>query len=300
MPMKFLPVRRGLLTLPMVMSISVALLAPCTSRAACGKDIEDGFADTAAVNAGTCLKLRDGRQPKEGPTADAQAEAPSEYRWYAMLCMANAYPGLKSEDLINNLFDPVMGVIAPGIEPVNTFGDMRDNYLLWVPNIGAGYNISPHFSLFLTLGYGAGPAHTKDSAPSLFLVPLHLSFDMKRSAFTVTPGIDYFPFGMVEQRDYHGLKDRLRAIRPTLGVRVPWTYAGYEARVKLGLWPLKDLINVKLEDTWSIWSVNVNVGMDIPVNRRNQVNVNIGQSVFFAHDDDFGGTVFSVTWKHLF
>lgn len=298
MPMKFRPVRHCLFMLPMILGVMAGLLTSYPARAGQGDDA-GGPAGAAVTAMEPGLALRNDWQRDETP-AEVPEEAPSTYRWYAMLVMANAYPGLKSEDLINNIFDPIMGVIAPGIDHVNTFGDMRDNCLLWVPNVGGGYNISPHFSLFLTLGYGAGPVHTKDSATSLFLMPLHLSFEMKRSAFTVTPGIDYFPFGMVEQRDYHGFMDRLRAIRPTLGVRVPWTYAGYKAHVKLGLGPVDKLIDIKLEDTWRIWSVNLNVGMDVPVNRRNQLNVNIGRSMFFAHDDDFGGTVFSVTWKHLF
>jgi hypothetical protein len=123
---------------------------------------------------------------------------------------------------------------------------------------------------------------------------------MTRSAFTIAPGIDYFPFGMVEQRDYHGFMERIRAIRPMLGARVPWTYAGYKARIDLGLGPFDQLVKVRLGDNWSIWSVNMNVGFDVPITRRNQVNINIGKSFFFDHDDDFGGTVFSVTWKYLF
>jgi hypothetical protein len=282
----------------MLLGVVAGLLTSCPARAGQG-DGACGAAGAAVSAPEPGLALRNDWRQEETP-AELPEEAPSTYRRYAMLVMANAYPGLKSEDLINNIFDPLMGAIAPGIEQVNTFGDMRDNCLLWVPNVGGGYNISRHFSLFLTLGYGAGPVTTEDDQRSIFLLPLHLYFKMKRSAFTVTPGVDYFPFGMVEQRDYHGLMDRLRASRPMLGVRVPWTHAGYKADVKLGLGPVEKLIDIHLEDTWRIWSVNLNVGMDVPVNRRNQVNVNIGRSIFFAHDDDFGGTVFSITWKHLF
>jgi hypothetical protein len=105
---------------------------------------------------------------------------------------------------------------------------------------------------------------------------------------------------MVEQRDYHGLKERLRAIRPMFGVRIPWTHAGYKAHVKLGLGPVKKLVDIKFGETWDIWSTNLNAGFDVPITRRNQVNVNLGHSFFFGHDSDFGGTVFSVTWKYLF
>jgi hypothetical protein len=83
-------------------------------------------------------------------------------------------------------------------------------------------------------------------------------------------------------------------------VRVPWTHAGYTARVKLGLGPAKKLLDVKLGDSWNLCSTNVNVGFDLPVTRRNQVNVNLGRSFFYGRNSDFGGTVFSITWKYLF
>ena len=254
----------------------------------------------AAETPDSRLRLGDGGQPQEAPAAGTPAEPPSEYRRYAMLCMANAYPGLESEELIPSLFDPIMNALAPRIEHVNTFTNMRDNHLLWVPNFGGGCNLSRHLSVFLQLGYGTGPVRTKDSARSIFVLPLHLFFEMTRSAFTITPGVDYFPFGMVEQRDYHGLKERLRAIRPMLGVRVPWTHAGYTAHGILGLGPASKLLDMKLGNSWNLWSANVNVGFDVPVTRRNQVNVNLGRSFFFGQDKDFGGTVFSVTWKYLF
>ncbi len=296
--LKTLPVSRHRSVLTPVLLGVVACL--CVPRPSWADDLPHencGHPATAAEVPDSRLEIHENGPPQETPPVE---EAPCEYRSYAMLCMANAYPGLKSEELINNLFDPIMGVLAPGIERVNTFGDMRDNHLLWVPNAGGGYNISRHFSLFLQLGYGAGPARTKDSAPSLFVLPLDLYFKMTRRAFTITPGLDYFPFGMVEQREYHGLMERLRAIRPMLGVRVPWTHAGYSAKVHLGLGPDKYLVNVRLHSIWEVWSTNVNLGFDVPINLRNQVNVNLGRSFFFGQNSDFGGTVFSVTWKYLF
>lgn len=276
---------------PAVFFVSVCLGTPCLSWADDPPQESCGNPAVPAVASEVPPNLNDGGQCRE---------TPREYRWYALLCMANAYPGLESEKLIGNLFDPIMRGIAPDIESVNTFSYMRDHHQLWVPNVGVGYNVSRRLSLFLQLGYGSGPVRTKDSAPSLLLIPLHLVFEMKRSAFTVTPGLDYFPFGMVEQRDYRGLKERLCAIRPMLGVRVPWTHAGYTARGTIGLGPAKKILDMKLGNSWDLWSTNVNLGFDVPVSRRNQVNVNLGRSFFFGQDKDFGGTVFSVTWKHLF
>ncbi|NIA12627.1 MAG: hypothetical protein GWP08_01010 [Nitrospiraceae bacterium] len=245
------------------------------------------------------LALREEWKQGDAP-GEVRQEEPTSYRRFVMLVMANAYPGLDSEELIDRFFNTAMRLIAPGFDDVTTFSDMRNRCQLWVPNIGGGYVLSKRFAVFLTIGYGAGPVRTKANDPSIFLLPLHTDFEMQRSAFTVTPGLDFFPFGMVEQQAYHGLMDRLRGSKPMLGVRLPWTYAGYKVHAKVGLKPLSKLVDAKLDDAWSIWSANLNVGLDVPLTRRNQLNVNIGHSFFFARDYDFGGTVFSLTWKYFF
>ena len=293
MPTKYPALPPRPLTSALLIGLAVCLAAPW---AACA----GGEEKCVSAPSSKAAPAPPGSGDAEGAAQEAPGERHPEYRRYGMVCMANAYPELKSEDLIYDLFDPIIGWFAPGIEEVNTFGNMRDNHLLWAPNIGAGYNISKHLSLFLQVGYGAGPVRTEDRKPSRLLLPLNMYFEMRRSAFTITPGVDWFPFGMVEQRDYHGLKDRLRAIRPMFGVRVPWTHAGYKANVKLGILPFEKIADIRFGDAWNVWSTNLNVGIDVPIDRRNQMNFNIGRSFFFGHDSDFGGPVFSVTWKYLF
>ena len=172
--------------------------------------------------------------------------------------------------------------------------------MLFIPNLGIGYVISNRVALFVELGYAAGPVRTKANDASILVFPLHTDFELKRAAFVVVPGVDFFPFGMVEQREYHGLKDRLRGAKPMLGLRVPWTYASYEANVKVGFKPFGNLASVKLNDAWGIWSVNGNVGVDVPVSKHHQLNFNVGHSFFGKRDYDFGGPTWSVSWKYLF
>lgn len=245
------------------------------------------------------LTLREGWQEENPGPIEKQDTAPQRRR-FLLFTMANAYPGLESEELIEQFFNAPMRFIAPGFEDVTTFGDMRDWNLIWTPNAGMGYILSPKWSVFVTLGYGEGPVRTKGDYRTRLLVLLHTDFEMKRSAFTITPGVDYFPLGMVEQRDYAGWKERLCSIKPVIGLRTPWTYAAYEARVKVGFKYLGNLVNVKLEDSWRVWSVNMNLGLDIPINRRHQFNMNLGYSYFFEQHSDFGGPVFSMSWKYHF
>ncbi|MCK5862978.1 MAG: hypothetical protein KAH38_10860, partial [Candidatus Hydrogenedentes bacterium] len=64
-------------------------------------------------------------------------------RRFLLFTIANAYPGLKSEELIQRFINNPIDSIAPGFEKVNTFSDMRDSALIWMPNLGMGYILSP-------------------------------------------------------------------------------------------------------------------------------------------------------------
>jgi len=232
---------------------------------------------------------------------EAQAKKDDEVRdWFLALSFANAYPELESEELLNKYFNIPMRIIAPGYDDVTTFGDLRDWHLLWAPNLGIGRILSKRWAAFLLLGYATGPVKTKADDPSIFLFPLHTHVEIKRAAFVATPGVDFFPLGMVEQRKYHGLKDRLRASKPMLGARATWTYASYDAKIQVGFKPFRNLVNVKVSDGWNIWGLNLNAGVDLPLTQRNQLNVNAGHSFFADQHHDFDGHIFSVTWKCFF
>ena len=273
--------------------------------AACPEADRDRFVEAALGCASWGTRAADcaasgGEAESEASDVGKEDSQEGAWRWFVLFTLANAYPGLESEDLIGQFFNTPMRLLAPGFEDVRTFGDLRDRSLLFVPNLGIGYVVSKRVALFLQLGYAAGPVRTKANDASIFVLPLHTDFKLRRAAFVVVPGLDFFPFGMVEQREYHGLKDRLRAAKPMLGLRVPWTHASYEANVKVGFKPFGNLVSVKLNDGWGIWSANVNVGVDVPLSKHQQLNFNVGHSFFAKRDYDFGGPTWSVSWKYLF
>ena len=260
----------------------------------------------AAPTSASILGAEPASEPEPGaghalaPGDESRDDRPASRRWFSLLTLANAYPALESERLIDQFFNTPMRILAPDFDDVTTFGDLRDWSLLWTPSIGLGYVISDHLAAFLAVGYGAGPVRTKADNTSIFLLPLHTDLELKRAAFIVIPGLDIFPFGMVEQREYRGLKDRLGAAKPMVGLRLPWTYASYEADVKFGFKPFGNLVSIEQSDAWAIWSVNVNLGVDVPVDKRNQINFNFGHSFFAERNYDFGGPTWSVSWKRLF
>jgi hypothetical protein len=113
-------------------------------------------------------------------------------------------------------------------------------------------------------------------------------------------GADYSPFGGVELREYKGLMDRLRAARPSLGARYTWTYATYDAKVKVGFQPFGSAIQYSQSDSWLLPSVNVNVGADVPISKRGVFTMNAGYTFFRDREYDFAGWNYTIGYKWYF
>jgi len=240
------------------------------------------------------------------PAATESAElsfAPEEgprLRWFVFAGMVNAYPYMKSEKLIRNIYDPVMRAVAPGHSNANTVGDLRDDHILLPPQVGLGVILSKRFVFSLQGGYASGLVRTEQDNPSIFLfLPWHEDFQIRRGAGYLGGGIDFYPFGTTEQRAYKGFKDRILGTKPFLGSSVTVTRATYDARVHLGIKGLPN-IGIKLDDTWVLPSLNIHAGFDFPINERGAISVNAGFNHFWEQEDDFEGWAFSFCYKHLF
>jgi len=85
---------------------------------------------------------------------DKQEEAPR--RWFVLVGLVNVYPRLEREQLIKDILDPVIRTMAPGCRGAGTFTDMRDEHLLWPPQISMGRVLSRRFALSIHGGYSAG------------------------------------------------------------------------------------------------------------------------------------------------
>lgn len=217
--------------------------------------------------------------------------------WYIFIAAVNVYPGLESEELINKTLEPVLRTLSPGHEGVYTVSDLRDDHGLWPPHIGLGKNLNDKWSMFLEAGYTAGKVRTKNDRRSILLLPLHTDFEIQRSAKFVGVGLDYFPWGMAEQRTYDGLGDRLTNIRPFLGTRLTWTHATFRAKAKLGLAPLPNFLNLELGDSWTLPSATIVGGLDLPLSRDTTLTVNAGYNHFWDQEFDFEGYAFTIQWR---
>lgn len=229
--------------------------------------------------------------------ATSMERAKAARNWYYFIAAVNVYPALESEELINKTLEPVLRALSPGHEGVYTVSDLRDDHGLWPPHIGVGRNLNEKWSVFLEAGYTAGKVRTRNDRRSILLLPLHTDFEIHRSAVFAGVGLDYFPWGMAEQRTYDGLGDRLSNIRPFLGTRLTWTHATFRAKAKLGLAPLPNFVNLELGDAWTLPSATIVGGVDVPLSQDTTLTVNAGYNHFWDREFDFEGYAFTIQWR---
>ncbi len=210
----------------------------------------------------------------------------------------NLYPKLEDEELISRFFDAPMGAVTFGYRNVKTFGDTRDDSMMWAPQIGLGKDISDRWTVMFMVGYSAGRVRTKGTYLSVLLLPLHVDFEMTRGGVYAVLGADYYPFGMPERRVYSGLWNRLRAAKPVMGARVSWAYNTFDAKIKVGPYPFPNIINTKLSMGWSIQNFYPNIGVEIPTGKRSTIAFT--GSYNFATDErqNLSGPAFNITWRY--
>lgn len=276
-------------TLPMLSPIA-ATRPTARSRAACILLVLAALGymfSTGARADGERLRLRH-EESAPNPSDDAPRS------WYIFAAAVNVYPRLESEKLVDRLLEPVLAGLAPGHDGVDTIGDLRDAHLLWPPHVGLGLNLNEHWSIFVEAGYTAGKVRTKSDRTSVFLLPLHTDFEIFRSALFTGVGVDYFPWGMPPQTDYDSLGSRLAHVRPFFGSRLTWTYATYRAKVKVGLRPFPNIVNLELSDAWGLPSATVVAGVDVPLTRNTTLTFNAGYNYFWEQASDFEGYAFTI------
>jgi len=224
----------------------------------------------------------------------------SDHDWYFFVAAVNVYPKLESEDLIHNALEPVLRGLSPGHPGVYTVSDLRDDHGLWPPHFGVGVNLSPKWSAFVEAGYTEGKLRTLLDRRSIVGLPLHTDFELKRGALFGGLGLDYFPWGMPGRTEYEGLRERLLATRPFLGTRLTWTHATYDVKVKLGLRPLPNFVNLELSDAWLLPSATIVGGVEVPLSRDTTLSFSAGYNYFPKRDFDFEGAAFTIQWKSYF
>lgn len=227
-------------------------------------------------------------------------EKEEQRRWFVFLGLVNAYPRMESEKLVHTYFDRAMRALAPGFDDVRTVRSLRDDHLLWVPQVGLGRVTGKHLTLYVQGGSAAGKVRTKANDRSIFLLPLHTDFEIRRGATSATIGADYYPFGVVKLRKYEGFWERLRAAQPKLGASFTFTQASFRVKVKVGIKNVVNLLDLELSDSWPMQSINTNAGFDVPLGTKTSIGFNGGYNFFFSRQEDFEGPSFSITYNYFF
>lgn len=220
-------------------------------------------------------------------------------RWFWFISLVNPYPKMESEKPVKELFDPIMGFFAPDQRPVKTVSDFRDDHLIWAPHAGVGYQINSKWSITAQGGGEGGKIRTKQTHPSILLMPLHTDFEIKRMAFYTGVGVHFSPWGSPYHKDFENWKERLKATRPYLSASTTYTYATYDAKVKVKFLPLLHLVDLNLSDDWHTVSLDINIGFEIPLNKRDEFVISFGYSKFARLQEDFDSFTFTVEYKRF-
>ncbi len=221
-------------------------------------------------------------------------------KWFWFVSVVNPYPKMESEKPVRKYFSPIMGFLAPEHEPVKTVSDYRDMHLIWAPHFGIGYKINDKFTVTAQGGGEGGKIRTKQTHPSILLMPLHTDFEIKRMAFYFGAGVHYLPFGSPVHKKFEGFWDRLRCSRPYLSLSLTHTYATYDAKVKVKFEPFLPLVDLHLSDCWPTFSVDMNLGFEIPLKTQDEFVISFGYSKFLQLEEDFDSFTITLEYKRFF
>ncbi len=202
-----------------------------------------------------------------------ETEAEKKKRWYVRFEGLNIYPELEDEKLLEGPINAAFRVLTPKHEGFETFSQQRDRAGLWAPQIGIGRDLGAHLSLFTAVGYSSDILRTNQCHPTLLLFPMRSSLEMRRGGTYVVLGADYYPFGLPDQRRYHGLVERLREAKPLAGIRVSYNRTVFDANMNLGGPPLNRLLHLRIDKAWGIFNFYPILGAEMPITRDTAISL---------------------------
>ncbi|HOD95599.1 MAG TPA: hypothetical protein PLY90_04355 [Candidatus Hydrogenedentes bacterium] len=257
--------------------------------------------DPISTNSGALRTEILSQEPISIDLQDRKDEPEKERQWFFLYGMVSAYPKLQSERLLKDIFDPIVSTIAPGYDGTRTFTDLRNKGLLMPPHIAFGRILSDKFALSIHGGYSEGVRRTKRRENSIFLgVPLSTRVSIRRYSTYLGVDLDYYPFKMAKLQQYTNWGERLKAAKPTLGIRINYNRTGYDARARMALGWFNRGVAVHLHNHWALPGITLVAGFDIPLNKRNVMAINAGYTWFKKQTHDFDGPAFTLAWKYFF
>lgn len=230
---------------------------------------------------------------------DETNEEANDARWFWHLGITSAFPRIESENLVDELYDPLMQFLAPGYDDVTLVGDYRNMGLLLAPQIGLGRRLGDRLTLTFHAGWAGGKVRTEqDTRTWIFLLPFHNDFEIYRGASYADFAVDFYPLKHPKMKDYETWRERFKAGRPKVALSTTFTNAEYKAKVKIGFGNFLPNIGVTVTDEWSLQSYKTRIGYELPINRRNVLSFDLAYNFFEDLQYDFNGPIVSVIWQH--
>ncbi len=219
-------------------------------------------------------------------------------RWFWFVNLMNPYLDLEEKERpVKELFDPIMSFIAPEQKPVKTVNDYQDDFLIWAPYVGVGYQINRKWAVTVQGGGEGGILRTKQTHPSIFLMPLHTDFVIQCGDLYCGTSAYYSPWGSPEHRKFSNWKERVKSARPYISMSLVYTYLTYDTKVKAKILPLLPIVDISPSETWHTVNLDTNIGLEIPLNERDEILFSFGGSVApLIEDNNFS---FSIQFKRF-
>lgn len=238
---------------------------------------------------------------ENGSTAPCcKEDTKTPLKWHVYLGASNYQPRFHGmEKQVQHQVKGALQMIAPGFDGPKTFTDLRDNFVIWIPEIGIGRTISPRWELFAHAGYLEGSVFTEADDTSILLRPLHSEIKLHASYYFAGTGLACFPWGKPELRKYDSLADRLRNIRPFFAASANWVRVKAFVDVKFGLKPY-DRMETRHKVSWSPWEARLVAGLQTPLGSRTSLNLETTYHHCSSNGDDLDGFSLGLYWQWHF
>jgi len=243
-----------------------------------------------------------GADAKPGaPAAESDSEEGRYRGWQVFVAAANLWPRLdETEAKIDRLINNGVGRLCPRWEEPRTFSDWRDDGMLWDFQLGVGRDIADKWTWYAAAGGAFG--HQPNSHRYFPLgLPMKIGVDFDRSAWFVTSGLDYYPWGVPEYpEDGPSILACLRAAKPYVEGAIGYVYLKGRAECSFALPLLGEFAHYQDKAQYDLFYLSPRLGVDIPVSKRNSVSVAAGPLLFTTHEHEFNNVSIYTVLRHRF
>lgn len=234
------------------------------------------------------------------------AASASENRWFVLGGAYNYHARLEdSERRIDLLINGVLGKLFLRWREPRTFKDWSNDWMLWNGLGGIGRDINPKWDWSINFGGGAATIRNAHAYQPLG-IPLGTRIYFTSTDFFAEGAIDYYPWGRPvwpqdrSERPGTGILSALRHAKPYLTASAGFYRQRSLADVRLNMPIVGNILKVTCRDAYDAIYVRPRISVEIPVARRDSVNLSIGYAFFTEHAEELDLVSMGIYLKHRF